>query len=231
MRASGFVGALAFAALSLLGGQACAQSSERVRVHLEGEDAAILQIQVGDDKWRSVCVAPCDMKVYADARYRIDGEGIRSSAPFSLDASSGSETIDIDAAPSSGAESGFLIFGLGVLAGVAGAFVTDIGASAETCEGTASIPGYSRCERTLSELVPVGILVMVGAAITTAAGIYVVANTRSTNVTQTASTPTARVRFFASDSLPMSGPRESSGVDPLRRISARISTPIVSVSF
>jgi hypothetical protein len=80
--------------LTMFAAPAHAQSDDGVRVHLDASDAVMLQQKIGRD-WIDSCYAPCDRKLDGDARYRIEGNGVRPSSPFSLHATSleGSETI------------------------------------------------------------------------------------------------------------------------------------------
>jgi hypothetical protein len=56
-----------------------------VTVHLAGSERAELQRDTGDHKhFETVCSAPCDEQVFLKGSYRIGGDGVRSSKPFSL---------------------------------------------------------------------------------------------------------------------------------------------------
>ncbi len=61
-----------------------------VFVHVDGPDAAVLQIDAtGDDGWKNLCHLPCDRSLPADGRYRISGSGLRDSVSFKLGAPAG----------------------------------------------------------------------------------------------------------------------------------------------
>lgn len=161
----------AFSAFFAWPGFAHAQSAG-VLVHLEGDRDAVLQRAIGDDQWATVCRAPCDVRTNADARYRIDGDGIRASSPFFLNASAGgSESLDVNAMPAAGQPTGMVLFVVGVLGGVAGGLITAVGATTKKCQSLADgASDATHCELALPEIIPVGLAILIGGAVTSIRG-------------------------------------------------------------
>lgn len=210
----------------------CARAdSAGVLVHLESDRDAVLQREIGDDAWITVCRAPCDMRTNADARYRIDGDGIRASSPFFLTASAGgSEALDVNSMPSAGQPTGMLLFVVGVLGGVAGGLITVVGGTAKQCESSVDAASNgTHCELALPEIIPIGLAFLIGGAVTSIAGIVIVANTRVSTVTQIAAASSPRVRWLAGDLV--SAPRIREGAITLPAAPATLALPLVTVSF
>lgn len=93
---------------------AVAPASEAVAVHLDAPDEVVLEMQQ-NGQWVPVCASPCDRAVPLDGNYRIDGSGIRTSAPFRLQR--GATRLMIE--PSSSAAHAFSV--VITVVGVAGA--------------------------------------------------------------------------------------------------------------
>jgi hypothetical protein len=82
-------------------------NAHRALVHLDGAPDALLQQSVGGDgQWKTVCKGPCDTVLPVGPTYRIDGEGIRTSADFHLPPSAGSR-VTLDVSPASSARFGW----------------------------------------------------------------------------------------------------------------------------
>jgi hypothetical protein len=106
-------------------------SGPPILLHIDGSDGDRLEMKgTGDnDDWSLVCAAPCDRAVPAGYSYRIAGDSIRSSSPFTVDAQQGARQTLVVSEASRGA---FVlgIVGLGVGGGgmVVGLFVAFVGA-------------------------------------------------------------------------------------------------------
>jgi len=66
------------------------QDAPRVLVHVAGASDALLQQDArGDGNWTTVCTGSCDTLLPLGPAYRIDGDGMRTSSAFNLDAAAG----------------------------------------------------------------------------------------------------------------------------------------------
>ncbi|MEO8874986.1 MAG: hypothetical protein ABI461_05315, partial [Polyangiaceae bacterium] len=66
-----------------------------VLVHVVGPSRATLQ-RLDGSEWVEQCVAPCDLRVLPQNRYRVAGRGMHESDPFTLVAApGGDETIHV----------------------------------------------------------------------------------------------------------------------------------------
>ena len=220
------------AALSTIASSAYAQADDGVRVHLDAADDVMLQQKIGRE-WIDSCYAPCDRKLDGDARYRIEGNGVRPSSPFSLHATSleGSETIVVTPAYDAARGAGFVLIGLGAGGILIGSLLAWGGATAETCKGADNFPSTPDCETPYSFLVPIGIVIAVSSALVSGIGTYLAIDNSHSSVKHEALISTKpRVRFLASDRpFPWKGATETYGTR--NSSSAPMLVPIMSVSF
>jgi hypothetical protein len=114
-------------------------AAQMVWVHVDGADnAKIEQDRTGDGQtWEPICTAPCDKALPNAYSYRVTGEGIRDSAPFTLSGAANSrETVNVN----EGSKGGFVLgivstaVGGGVL--VIGLFVVLIAAASRSIDST-----------------------------------------------------------------------------------------------
>jgi hypothetical protein len=107
-----------------------------VFVHVEGDEGVVLDsIAPGSVRWTRVCVAPCDAELPLTQMYRIDGENIRRSRPFSLSASPGQHVvISVSPASKSGFAGGVALASVGVAALTVGLVVLLVGAVGQCSE-------------------------------------------------------------------------------------------------
>lgn len=92
-------------------------------VHLETSDDVELEMQQSG-QWITVCHAPCNRPLPLDANYRINGSGIRTSAPFRLQR--GATNLLVDASSSTLHGFSIAITVVGVVGAVPALGVTSI---------------------------------------------------------------------------------------------------------
>jgi hypothetical protein len=130
---NGRTAALALAATLAVGAPARAQQAT-VRVHVEGDPRAVLQLRwPGERHWEDVCQAPCDLRVPIDATYRVNGDGIQQSRRFRLPSTYGEARVDVAPASSDTHVFGIVAMGLGGASFVAGLMTMLVAVLTETC--------------------------------------------------------------------------------------------------
>lgn len=67
--------------------------AQAIVVHVDASSPHTMLQQEWGDTWVDRCLAPCDVAVRSDGRFRISGSGVRSSATFTLPAHDA--TIDV----------------------------------------------------------------------------------------------------------------------------------------
>jgi hypothetical protein len=220
------------AALSTFVSSAHAQSDDGVRVHLDANDDVVLQQKQGRE-WIDACYAPCDRKLDGDARYRIEGNGVRPSSPFSLHATSleGSETIVVTPSYVSTRDAGFVLVGVGAAGIFVGGFLAWIAAASERCEGNNSFPSTGQCETGDGTLLAIGAVTAIGSAIVGGLGAFLAIENSHSSVKHMASNSTnPRIHFLASDGLLTWKGRTETHAIPMSSSTPTL-LPIVSVSF
>ncbi|MGH7329102.1 MAG: hypothetical protein ACREJX_12195, partial [Polyangiaceae bacterium] len=99
-------------------------SDDQVFVHLAG-DKVVLEEDSDDtdwhEDWTKVCESPCDAAVPLHDIYRVEGPGIRPSAPFHLQGQAG-DIVDVHVTAAESAN-----FFIGVTTTVAGGGTTLVG--------------------------------------------------------------------------------------------------------
>ena len=219
-------------ALSTLAQSAQAQSADHVRVHLDARDGVILQQKKGRE-WVDVCFAPCDRRVDGDARYRIEGPGVRPTNPFSLRATSleKSETLVVRPSYVGTRNAGFVLVGVGA----AGVFVAGVLAwvavvSSENCGGS-SIQSTTQCEVVDRNLIVTGLVTAISGAIVGGIGaVLAITNSHSTVKHMASDSTKPRVHFLASD-VPFHWKCATEADAARSSSSATMILPIVSMSF
>lgn len=102
-----------------LDGSAARRTPPTGWVHLEGEDAAVVQRAHTSGAWTGVCTAPCDRALPLDGVYRIDGPGLKTSTPFALRAGPGDyETLRVHGASRGAFTAGVVLLAAGPAAGI-----------------------------------------------------------------------------------------------------------------
>jgi hypothetical protein len=110
------------------------QGSPPVWVHIDGSEADRLEVKAaGDqDEWSPVCTTPCDRPVPAGYSYRIAGDSIRTSSPFTIDPQQGGrQTLVVSEASRGAFVLGIVGMGVGaggIVVGLSVAFVGAVGA-------------------------------------------------------------------------------------------------------
>jgi hypothetical protein len=102
-----------------------------VDVHIDTPRAVRLEKRAGSS-WEMACYSPCDTRMAVTPEYRIVGDGLNDSEPFTLEASKGHVTLKVDPGTQGGQTRGvWTLIGSGaVLAG--GAAVILLGAKKHT---------------------------------------------------------------------------------------------------
>ncbi len=153
-----------------------------VLVHIEGSSVAELQRDSGDHRhWETVCTAPCDQAVAAGFTYRIGGDGIRNSKPFSVHGDR--EALNVDEGSTSGLVFGIVGVSVGGLSLLVGCFVLLINGAVRAVDGSTS--ANSEAEGIGIGMVGIGLAGVV-------AGAYAIGTNARTHVTQgTPASPSA----------------------------------------
>ena len=94
---------------------------EGVRVTTVGHSEGSLQLRGANGRYQRACSLPCDMVLPAGADLRLEGPGIRASAPFKL-AAARSVLLQVEPARRSTFLMGTIIAGLGAALILAGPF-------------------------------------------------------------------------------------------------------------
>ena len=92
-----------------------------VRVTTVGQSEGSLQLRVGNGRYQRACSLPCDVVLPAGAELRLEGPGLRASAPFKL-ADARSVLLQVEPARTSTFVMGTIIAGLGAALALAGPF-------------------------------------------------------------------------------------------------------------
>jgi hypothetical protein len=153
-----------------------------VWVHVDGADnARIEQDRTGDGNvWEAICTAPCDKALPNAYAYRVTGDGIRDSAPFTLSGAANTrETLNVNEASKGGFVLGIVstAIGGGVLA--IGLFVVLIAAASKSIHETdsESTSGDTNAET-------VGWIMSAAGAAGIVGGIVLIASNSRTRVSQ-----------------------------------------------
>jgi hypothetical protein len=156
-----------------------------VWVHIEGaREAELQQDSSGDGHWQSVCAAPCDRELSADALYRIGGPGMRPSAPLRLSGvPSQHETITVAPASSGAFSWGIFVTFLGSIVVVGG---VGAGVLFSTFQSCGSDPTGGNC--TSGDGTPFFVVGAMGAA-AVIGGILLMTGNASTTVSQGSQAP------------------------------------------
>lgn len=94
-----------------------------VVVHMDVDEGLTLERQEGRG-WAVVCSAPCDREIPLDGIYRVNGSGVRPSAPMSFTAKAGEHiVITADTASTGGFVGGIVMTSLGVPIFIIGSLV------------------------------------------------------------------------------------------------------------
>jgi hypothetical protein len=161
--------------------------------------------------WVEVCWTPCDVRTWRDATYRVVGEGVMPSNPFSLPPARDGH-VDLTVHPGSptkrGVGIGMLIGGI-VLAGVGG-IVEGLGAT-----GTSTIASGTR--EVNQNLLTAGTLILLaGVGVGVGGGSLVFGNMTSE---------------VASAAAPRPEPSPTRGAAPAAPTGVALTLPILSASF
>jgi hypothetical protein len=121
--------------------QAAATEARIVVVHLSSKERVRLDRRQGErGPWVEVCWSPCDTRTWADASYRVVGEGVMPSGEFSLPpANEGRVHLRVDPGSQVKRNVGIGLLIGGVALGVVGGVVTGLGWS-----GTNTVDGVTR---------------------------------------------------------------------------------------
>jgi hypothetical protein len=158
-------------------------AASMVMVHIDADADVILEQQVAGGRWaggewRDVCQAPCDMSLPTNTMYRVGGPGVKSSRPFSIEASGGKAVLDVHGASSGAFAGGIVLVSLGPLAILVGSLVALVGAAenASDCSFVSSSCSSSRGDGLVAGgLVTLGI----GVAATVIGGVLIGTNSRT----------------------------------------------------
>ena len=165
--------------------KAAAVEARIVVVHLASKERMRLDRRADPSSpWVEVCWTPCDTRTWADATYRVVGEGLMPSAPFALPAAQGGR-VDLEVHPGSQMKRGL---GIGLLIGglvltSAGGIVQGFGAT-----GTTTVDGVTRSNN--QDLLTLGtVLLVAGVGTALGGGTYVFQNMASEVVPMSAAQP------------------------------------------
>jgi hypothetical protein len=161
-------------------------SAARVRVHISSPKNVILFRRAsGSTAWVQACTSPCNAELPLGDTYRITGNGVPASAPFTLEGPPGG-LVDITVAPASNAGmiGGGFLAATGATVGFVGLVLTLAGQvqlSVRNSETHTIPPDQARSERNA------GLVTMLVGAAVTAGGLLLCVSNGKTDVTQSAS--------------------------------------------
>jgi hypothetical protein len=92
--------AFCFSLSSLVTSAHADDTGAHVHVHVRSREPVIVERRESD-RWVPVCSAPCDVALPMDAAYRINGRGVRPSAPFRLEMLARGDRVAISVEPAS----------------------------------------------------------------------------------------------------------------------------------
>jgi hypothetical protein len=86
-----------------------------ILVHVHSPDPVVLERETGNryEPFASICTSPCDTLVPASGRYRITGDSIRSSRPFTFPTDAAEDTLDVNPTSPLGFAGGIALVSLG----------------------------------------------------------------------------------------------------------------------
>jgi hypothetical protein len=88
--------------------------AQATRVQLEAPDGARLERRAVGERWETVCVAPCEAGIDSGGDFRVTGDRIRDSEPFTLRGEPGERAkIRVDGASKGGFVAGIVMLGVG----------------------------------------------------------------------------------------------------------------------
>ncbi|MGH7286070.1 MAG: hypothetical protein ACRELY_31500 [Polyangiaceae bacterium] len=216
-----------------------ASTSRTVLVHLDGDEDATLQAKDGDD-WVTICRAPCNERVGADALFRVSGFDVRNSAPFELRSEAGaSQIVRVDSTSTGGYVIGSTLVVLGAIGVTTGVVLDFLGVETESCQVAANIEpdgsdAPSTCEKPWHNLSDIGIGIGIASLVGLAGGVALMIANGHSSVTQSASR--AVHSHIAILGLSTRKPLEVGGAAPAG-VSSRstfpvaATTPVLTVSF
>lgn len=149
------------------------QGSAMVTLQVEGGDPVLEKKHSG--VWSPVCTGACNRPVALDGLYRLNGSGVSTTAPFTIDAKDGEKvTLSVEPGTNHGKTPGLILIGTG--AGVAGVglILTIVGALTPS-----ETPGSGGGGHTPSPLVVVGPIVGGVGVVLLVSGLILLATGRS----------------------------------------------------
>ncbi len=123
-------------------------------VHIESDRPVRLEAATGKKSFDFVCQSPCDKEVDLDRRYRIGGDGVRNTSPFSIEAQPHQRVvIDVDTSSKGSFVGGIVLVSISPVVALIGLVVYAV--SSITLDGS----GGSDSGRTVGVVMGVGGLV------------------------------------------------------------------------
>jgi len=171
------------------------RSSALVWVHIEGSDAARLDIDRNSDgNWQTACRAPCDVALPVSADYRIAGGMIKQSGIFQLHGQQGQHVvITVNGGSTAWLVLGIVIVPIAGLVTVIAALVGLVGSVAASADATGCLQG--NCAQVAANdrnTATAGwVTALIGAAVTVGGIIMIANNTKTTVAVDVAAGPPA----------------------------------------
>jgi hypothetical protein len=163
-----------------------APDGPHVRVHITTPKQVILYRRApGSTSWSRVCTSPCDAEVPLGGSYRITGNGVPATAPFSIEANPGSVVdLAVDPASTGGMIGGGFLAATGGTIGFVGLVLAAVGeAGAPRHDRGAS--GMSR--DAAEDVRNAGLVTLAVGGLLTLGGILIFVSSGKTDVTQASS--------------------------------------------
>ncbi len=207
----------------LLPTPAGAQESATVRLHVD--TPYVLEVDhrgPGVLAWEQVCTSPCDIPVPALGQYRVRGQGLTSSAPFTLNPVRESAVLQVSPGNKKKERTGWFVIGGAGAAVVAGAVLAAVGTGEGQVAGQGG-PGDSGMTSSakVNFYLAGTALIVAGLVAGVYGGSLVLGNSQSTvreSDEQAPSTPVS----------PQSGAREVRGVEAALARAPTFVVPILS---
>lgn len=165
-------------------------------VHIESERPVRLEAQTGPKAFNFVCASPCDKELDLDALYRITGDGVRTSRPFSIEAQAGQRiVIEVDPGSKGAFVGGIILVSVSPVVSLIGLVVWAVNAVDGSDGGRTA-----------------GVGIAIGGLVGLTAGIIMLATNASTKQTQSVVGPApaapraSREPYFAEITAPLTAP-------------------------
>lgn len=167
-----------------------AGTAARVRVHITSPKNVILFRRAsGSTAWVQACASPCNTELPLGDTYKITGNGVPASAPFTLEGNPGGLVdISVDPASNGGMIGGGFLAATGATAGFVGILLAVAGQAQLSLHNSETAPVDQNKAKSVRNA---GLVTMVVGAAVAAGGLLLFISNGKTDVTQSSSSAAA----------------------------------------